>query len=277
MKYAARIAAVVLTLTVAFAFVPFFGSADAAAKKKVTVVKSMKITFDSNVTYKDLKKNTIKYKNGFITKYKDTEGTYTLSYDKNYKVKKLKAKMNGKQARFYNYTQTYTWKNNKMIQIVQKSGDVTNTFNNTYNGNKIVKSDLTWSYKGDTEKSSCTYTYKKNHISKSVLTQEDGTKLSAKYKFDKKGNVIQGDVKAGKTANSTTLAHITYGKNKLPSQIQATFISYESQQAYTAVYKFTYKTIKVPKKYVKAVKEQQWKLLNDPSANDVSRGESLAW
>ena len=103
MKHIGKIAAFVLTITVAFAFVPFFGTADAASKKKVTVVKSMKITFDSNVTYKDLKKNTIKYnKAGFITKYKDTEGAYTLKY-KNNKLSTLTAKMKDPTDNYKNY------------------------------------------------------------------------------------------------------------------------------------------------------------------------------
>ena len=243
MKHIGKIAAFVLTITVAFAFVPFFGTADAASKKKVTVVKSMKITFDSNVTYKDLKKNTIKYnKAGLITKYKDTEGAYTLNY-----------------------------KNNKLSTLTAKLI----TFDLTASGKKIVK--VVENYPGGG--STATYSYnKKGHIKKSKIAFNDGAApLKTTHKFDKKGNVVQSDVKNGTEDNSRTFAHIIYGKNKLPKEIQATFISYTAKTAYTAVYKFKYKKIKVPAKNVKVVKEQQWKLLNAPSDNDIPRGESLVW
>lgn len=270
MRIISKIAAAALALTVAFAFVPVLGTADAAAKKKtVTVVKSMKITFDSNVTYKDLKKNTIKYnKAGFITKYKDTEGTYTMKY-KNNKISTLKAKMKDPSD---NYTNFYYG----LKKMEKKCADGTViTYDLTAKGKKIVKVVEHFPGGGST----ATYSYnKKGHIKKSKLAfNGDDKPLTDKHKFDKKGNVIQSDLKVGSEDNSRTFAHIIYGKNKLPKEIQATFISYTSKTAYTAVYKFKYKKIKVQKKNLKAVKEQQWKLLNQPSANDVPRGESLVW
>lgn len=269
MKHIGKIAAFVLTITVAFAFVPFFGTADAASKKKVTVVKSMKITFDSNVTYKDLKKNTIKYnKAGLITKYKDTEGAYTLKY-KNNKLSTLTAKMKDPTDNYKNYYYG-------LEKLEKKCADGTLiTFDLTASGKKIVK--VVENYPGGG--STATYSYnKKGHIKKSKIAFNDGAApLKTTHKFDKKGNVVQSDVKNGTEDNSRTFAHIIYGKNKLPKEIQATFISYTAKTAYTAVYKFKYKNIKVPAKNVKVVKEQQWKLLNAPSDNDIPRGESLVW
>ena len=88
MKRIRVLTAAILVIAVSFAFTPFFGTAGAASKKKVTVVKSMNINFKSDA--ENLKsKSTIKYKKGFITGYKDIEGSYKLSYDKKYRITKI--------------------------------------------------------------------------------------------------------------------------------------------------------------------------------------------
>lgn len=266
MKRIRVLTAAILVIAVSFAFTPFFGSAGAASKKNVTIVKSMNISFKSDV--ENLKsKSTIKYKKGFITGYKDIEGSYKLSYDKKYRIKKCVGKISDLGTR----TGTYTWKKNKLekIDLVFDLYNETSKF--TYKGGKISKCDLNYEHGGATGKETITFNYKKGHISKKVRKMEGNITYTDIISFDKNKNAVKRVEKIDGKVQEKWSVNIKYGKNKKPEKLVAVCKNSENTDVITYKYTFKYKKVKVAKKYVKAIKEQQWKLINS------AIGESYAW
>ena len=273
MRIISRIAATAMAITIAFAFMPFPGTANAASKKSVYVVSSTYFDFHSQAFTKK-SGSKVKYnKKGLITKYIGAYSEFRLKYNKKYKVKQLKTSVFA--PGIPSSVKKYTYKNGKMIKTVETSKESTVTTKYTYNGKKIIKAIETIVPKESSSfKTENKYTYKKKHVSKVRSTDKYGTVIAV-FSFDKKGNVIKiTDTLDGKSNDMTTNV-ITYNNHGKPKLIKSEY-NYEGLgKLYVTTSKFTFKKIKVPAKYYNRIKEQQWKLINCSDGNDD--GVSFAW
>lgn len=269
-----KIAAIVMVFAVAFAFMPLLGTANAASKKLIYVVSSTDFDFQSEV-FEKMSHGKVKYnKKGLVTEFTAAKNKIEIKYDKKNKVKQLN--ITPYAVGEYKSTVKYTWKKGKLKKTVKTSKEETVTTKYSYKGKKIVKAVDKIVPKDSTYpvgKNVNTYKYKKNHISKVKSVTELAT-LSTLYKFDKKGNIkkMYSSVD-GKDAGITT-NKITYKKGK-PVFVKSEYVVKEKEKVFVTKTKFKFKKIKVPKKYYKVIKEQQWKLINASDGN--VDGVSFAW
>lgn len=274
-----KVASLVLAAAVTFAFVPVLGTTvNAASKKSVYTVTSTNIQFASPV-YDRTSKGKVKYnKKGFVTSYTGATAKYKIKYNKNCTVKQVKlTPLKGTAA--LPSVKKFTWKKNKLSKTVEKSKEFTTTIKYTYKGKKIVKTVATNVMKtGKTTQTTyitSTYKYKKGHVSNVKSVFDKNVNLNDDYTFDAKGNIktIKSTVDgANAGANKITLIYDSHNNPKLTTSI---YTLKEKDKEFITVSNFKFKKKKVSSKYYKAIKEQQWKLLNCIDGN--SDGVSFAW
>ena len=204
-----------------------------------------------------------------------------FSYNKNGLMSK--STQTGSVDDYYNgkYTETYTYKKNKITKTVSKNAYGLRTVTPIYKGGKLKT--LKWTGKGfDNSKGTVKYTYSGNVISKAYTsytdsqvkqsysteyTYENGLLIKegeTSYNYDSKGYLsYRNPVYIGDTSDAITLRN-TYNSKGL---LKATYIkSFENNNVTPSkkpILKVTYKKIKVSKSMVKKIKAQQkWILRN---------------
>lgn len=269
MRIARSALAFLLVAVIVIAFVPVIGQADAASKKTVYVVKSIKIkqngkTYISKISYN---------KDGLITKavHPSEDAIMTYTYGKNGEIRSYEEKVTSGKLKGFVGKKTYNWKDGKMVKLTGtisepgSSGDDSFDTKFTYKGKKVVKSHSTERYfneKGEPESydQDIRYTYKDGKVVKA-----EGM-ITTTYKYDKKGNL--NDMK------------ITFknkdGKIETPGYYKAR-ISYKNNRAHTLktenkngmmdkpiknTQTYSYKKIKVSKSLADKIAAQQWTLVN---------------
>lgn len=230
-----------LLLVVLFTFETFNCTKVSAASKKeyVYVLISSDDGYKKTYTYN---------KNGLITKIDEGGSAVTYKYDSKKRIKKCD--YTGAPGTIRHSTVTYSYdKKGRIYKLNSEGSHLSNTYCFTYSydkNNKVVKVIEDFSGHGADSK----YSYNK---SKQIIKKTSGNSIY-NYAYDKRGNL-----KSVKNTYSSTEYTNKYNKNKC--LIKRTTSTGNTKKVCT----FKYKKIKVDKKYVKQIKEQQWALLN----NDV--------
>ena len=240
---------ITIMLTVCLACTMFAPVTEAAtAKKSIYVVTGIKIEYlDSANIVQDKNTGKITYDdNGFISKTSINGDTQKLSYDSKYQLKKYVFTRDKTEKTIYKYT----WKNGlatKCAASYEGMGDCNpRTITLKYNYKKQLTSAI------DAGGSGSKYAYKNGNMVKRTNNLFGGVD---KYSYDDKGNIT-------KSSDSviTLKRKITYSGNRIKSYVTDYGPDYWKQKR-----TFTYKKITVNKAYANAVKEQQWKLINNLS------------
>ncbi len=246
---------IAIVLMASLLFLPYH-PAKAAAKEKIYVVSAMKLN-DGMTTLTNNKTN----KKGFIKTIKSPIDIQTFTYGKKFRLKKYVSQVISGDFKGTD-TWTYTWKKGLLKKKTGKSADGTETQTYTYNKKKQIKSSAnTWSNSEGTNVSQSSYKYKKGHVAKETAKGTGWTNVIT-YKFDKRKNVTSVSAISNGRQVSYYKAAITY-KKKGPSIIKTRRKNPMMDKEENLTISFTYKKIKVKKSYVKAIKEQQWKLINN--------------
>ena len=168
------------------------------------------------------------------------EVEYSVKYDSKGRVSKIDITSSGMPNDLYNRTETYKYKKNKVVKVIEK-GNISGT--KTYKKYKYNSKGL---------------------VSKIVFS--DGTKDILKY--DDKGNKTYWKrtyPKSANRANKLTKYENTYSKDRL-SSVDAT----EGNHTWSYIKKIKYAKKSVPAKYASAVKAQQKQLCTTVPGSLVS-------
>ena len=282
-KLKGRLRHLILFFTIILMILPAY-QVQAESKKTVYVVASIKYKGSSEDGKENFTQKISYNKKGLITKINTPNKAsikQTFSYDKKNRLKKLvKTTANGGLKG--TATTTYSYKNGLLHtkKTVNIEGG-TEFFTYTWKNGVITSAEYLDSWKNNDgsvsgTKHSLTFKYKKGHVVEQTDKNVYGTNV-AKVTLDKKGNAIKGAyyMNGEKNKDFVYSADITYNKSTKRMKKAKTKFHRPMMRGtdnYTKTIK--YKKIKVNKKYVKQIKEQQWQLLN---ANLNQSGIGFAW
>lgn len=256
----------------------------AASKTTVYVVESIKYKGNSEDGKENFTQKISYNKNGLITKINTPNIAsikQTFTYDKKNRLKKL-VQTTAHGGLKGTVTTAYSYKNGLLYtKKTVNIGGGTESFTYTWKNGVIKSAEFLDSWKTSdgsvvSLKHDLTYTYKKGHVVKQTAKNEQGTNV-AKVTLDNKGNAIKGAyyMNGEKNVEFVYSAGITYDKSTKRMKKAKTKFHRPMMRGtdnYTKTIK--YKKIKVSKKNVELIKEQQWQLLN---ANLNQAGISFAW
>lgn len=272
-----------LLLSIILMILPTF-QVQAASKTTVYVVASIKYKGSSEDGKESFTQKISYNKNGLITKINTPNIAsikQTFTYGKKNRLKKL-VKKTANGGLKGTATTTYSYKNGLLYtKKTVNIGGGTELFTYTWKNGVITSAEFLDGWKNDdgsvtSTKHDLTFTYKKGHVVKQTDKNEHGTNV-AKVTLDNKGNVIKGAyyMNGEKNVEFVYSAGITYDKSTKRMKKAKTKFHRPMMRGtdnYTKTIK--YKKIKVSKKNVELIKEQQWQLLN---ANLNQSGIGFAW
>ena len=250
---------VVLTLAVVFAASIAAIPAQAAKKEKVDVITYQK-SEDDFLAYK------LKYfangdMAGLLKKMNHVnDGSYTkINYAS---FKKIKSFVNENASSGYTTKSKYTYKKGRISKVTVGKTIMKLTYNA---GGQVKKTKVIGTYYDPVKHKDIkgSYTNKYSYNAKGLLVRANTLDKLYTYKYDKKKNIKKITVK-DKEDKSKTVYNIKnkYKKDRLVKRTITHIDPYEGgKSSGTVTYK--YKTINVPKKVVKIIKNQQYVLLNN--------------
>lgn len=282
MKNGKKLLALIFTLTLMLCSVTLLPAekANAAAKKTVYVVSSMKVKKGS----KTLKVKVSYDKKGFLKKISESGKTQTFSYDKKHQIKKFVDNVTTGDHKGKS-TRTYTWETGRLTKMVGKRGEDKSTSKYTYNdAGQIVSCEMIDEWDDGSSTQSLTYSYKNGHLVKTVLISKEGDDTHESIvtrTLDKKKNItkskflLDGSDKLGFGYK----AKITYKKGR-PSKMATSFLHGMMPGTAKQTVTITYKKIKVDKFFKDKIDAQQWQLINCSSDYAIQGDtglEEFAW
>ena len=246
MKHLKRTTVLILALIMTITLLP--AAAQAASKKTVYVVSSVKVVENGKTTAIKLSYN----ENGLLTKiastYADEKTTETFSYNKKDQLTKYVKKILSGKHKGDNETFTYTY-NKKGQRKSKDSKDYKVTYK--YNsGNQIITAV---SEHGDTN-----FKYKNGHVKKASGTGP----ITYSATFDDHDNIKEWSNKFNTEKIGYGSYAYTYYKNGRAKTLKKTFKPNPMGSEKTQTLTFTYTKMTVPANLTDTIADQQWQFIN---------------
>jgi len=246
MKHLKRTMVLFLALIMTITILP--AAVQAASKKTVYVVSSVKVEENGKTTAIKLSYN----EKGLLTKitstYADEKTTETFSYNKKYQLTKYVKKVISGEHKGVNETLTYTY-NGKGQRTSKASEDYKETYK--YNTKNQITTAV--SERGETN-----YKYKNGHVKKATGTDP----LTYSATFDDHNNIKQWSNKFNTEKIGYGSYTFTYYKNGRAKTLKKTFKPNPMGTEKTQTLTFTYTKMTVPADQADTIADQQWQFIN---------------
>ena len=209
------------------------------------------------------------YDTGLVKKtdsesYNDDTGTGDWLYS-NFKYAGTKIKrVDLEDKASSGYYKKYIYKNGKLAKVkcqwdsrymLNDSGSYVEKY--SYAGNKVKKiTHIENGYKTVNK-----FSYDMKGRIKQVIESASGSKDSSKYTYDNKGNRKTEIRKYSQSSGYKSTTKVQYSNTYVNGRLSSVNITQNEKLSNT--YQYEYKKMTVKKKYAKAVKKQQWELINE--------------
>ena len=237
-----------LTLLLSILVFVLLSTVPVLAKEKVYVVDSITLTANGETS---LYRSFTYSKNGLVTSYRN--------HDRSKRVCRYKySKNNIVEAEYLydlstglhsEYTNTFHWKNGLMTQVTHSMQGV-KPIDYIYKAKTLTK------IKDNTSGSESKFTFDKNGRTKKIKSGTGQNGYTITYKYDSNGFLLSEARTWKSGSQSKTTYTNTYKKGRLVKKVET------AERGNQRVFTFTYKKVKVSKKYLDQISAQQ-KILSD--------------
>ncbi|MCR5791553.1 MAG: hypothetical protein K6G65_00140 [Lachnospiraceae bacterium] len=232
-------------------------------EKKVSVYVITKHEVDDDAETSEYYKYTYN-KNGFVKKGVSALSTSAYTYKGTRLIKIVETPKKGYDSLEKTVTTNTYDKKGRLKKSVEKSESATTTMKCTYDKkNRLTKEEYIKDNGETKKKEFIAYKYNKKGQVLSITAKDDESAEAMKlsYKYDKKGNPIKETLEWVNdeeiSSQSVLTIEYTYKKDRVLKKVETTTYGSQAYVDYKAVHTYTYKKIKVPKKYAAKVKKQQ--------------------